>query len=172
MSELRRLLRFVRPYAAWLILSVVLMLFVGVTHMLMARLIGPIIDRVLSAVPSEAPVPLFRIPITGATIYLNDLIPSWIHNVWTMIAAGILMVFLVRGLFDYLGNYLVNYVGLSTVTDLRQTVFDKVLRHGAEFFESHSTGRLMSSIMNDIDKIQVALLLCPVYLLTLQHLLF
>jgi len=156
MSELRRLLRFVRPYAAWLILSVVLMLFVGVTHMLMARLIGPIIDRVLSTVPSEAPVPLFKIPITGAIIYLNDLIPSWIHNVWTMIAAGILMVFLVRGLFDYLGNYLVNYVGLSTVTDLRQTVFVKVLRHGAEFFESHSTGRLMSSIMNDIDKIQVA----------------
>ncbi len=73
-----------------------------------------------------------------------------------MVAAGILLVFLLRGLFDYAGNYLVNYVGFSAVTDLRQRVFDKVLRHGAEFFESHSTGRLMSSIMNDIDKIQVA----------------
>jgi subfamily B ATP-binding cassette protein MsbA len=33
---------------------------------------------------------------------------------------------------------------------------DKVLRQAAQFFETHSTGRLMSSIMNDIDKIQVA----------------
>jgi subfamily B ATP-binding cassette protein MsbA len=156
MRELRRLLRYVQPYAGWLVLSVVLMLFVGVTHMLMAKLIGPVIDRVLSTVPSEAPVPLLRMPLTGATLYLNDLIPSWIHNVWTMIAVGILVVFLVRGVCDYLGNYLVSYVGLSTVTDLRQGVFDKVLRHGAEFFESHSTGRLMSSIMNDIDRIQVA----------------
>jgi subfamily B ATP-binding cassette protein MsbA len=83
-------------------------------------------------------------------------LPRSIHNAWTMIAIGILAVFLLRGLFDYVGNYLINYVGLSAVTDLRQRIFDKVLRHGAEFFESHSTGRLMSSIMNDIDKIQVA----------------
>ncbi|MFB3777165.1 MAG: ABC transporter ATP-binding protein [Bryobacteraceae bacterium] len=156
MSEFRRLLRYVRPYAAPLFISVFLMLCVGVTHMLMAKLIGPVLDRVLSTVPSEDPVPLFRVPFGGAVLYLNDLIPSWIHNIWTMIAAGILGVFLLRGLFDYAGNYMVNYVGLSTVTDLRQAVFDKILRHGAEFFESHSTGRLMSSIMNDIDKIQVA----------------
>ena len=31
-----------------------------------------------------------------------------------------------------------------------------MLNQGAQFFEAHSTGRLMSSIMNDIDKIQVA----------------
>ena len=40
--------------------------------------------------------------------------------------------------------------------DLRNQVFEKVLRHGAAFFETTSTGRLMSSVMNDIDKIQVA----------------
>ena len=31
-----------------------------------------------------------------------------------------------------------------------------MLKQGAEFFEAHSTGQLMSSIMNDIDKVQVA----------------
>jgi ATP-binding cassette, subfamily B, bacterial MsbA len=156
MKELARLLRFVRPYVAPLLVSVVLMLMAGVTYTLMAKLIGPVFDRVLSTTWSEAPVELFKIPFTQRTLYLNNLLPSWVHNVWTMIATGILIVFLVRGVADYLGNYLVNYVGLCTVTDLRQTVFEKVLRHGAEFFESHSTGRLMSSIMNDIDKIQVA----------------
>jgi ATP-binding cassette, subfamily B, bacterial MsbA len=50
----------------------------------------------------------------------------------------------------------VNYVGLSAITDLRQRVFDGVLRQDATFFESHSTGRLMSSIMSDIEKIQLA----------------
>ncbi len=156
MKELMRLLRYVRPYLPWLLLSVVLMLAAGITYALMAKLIGPIFDRVLSRVPSAAPVELFKVPFSRTTLYLNDILPAWVHNIWTMIACGIVLVFLLRGLFDYAGNYLVNYVGLSTVTDLRQTVFEKVLRHGAEFFESHSTGRLMSSIMNDIDKIQVA----------------
>ena len=31
-----------------------------------------------------------------------------------------------------------------------------MLKQGAQFFEAHSTGQLMSSIMNDVDKVQVA----------------
>ena len=78
------------------------------------------------------------------------------HNVWTMVAIAILLVFLIKGFCDYLGNYLVNYAGFAGVTRLRNAVFDKVLKQGAQFFEAHSTGQLMSSIMNDVDKIQVA----------------
>ena len=69
---------------------------------------------------------------------------------------AIVAVFLIKGLCDYLGNYLVSYAGLSAVTDLRNAVFDKIQRQGAEFFEAHSTGQLMSSIMNDVDKVQLA----------------
>lgn len=156
MREWLRLLAFVRPYLIALVTSVVLMACVGGAHALIALLIGPVFDRVLNPASADAPVLLFRLPVFDHAVYLNDLLPSWIHNVWTMIAFGILAVFLIRGLCDYLGNYLVNYVGYSAVTDLRQNVFDKVLRQSAEFFESHSTGRLMSSIMNDVEKIQVA----------------
>ncbi|RPI17909.1 MAG: ABC transporter ATP-binding protein, partial [Acidobacteriales bacterium] len=156
MKESLRILRYVRPYALPLLLAVVLMAGVGIMQTLMALLIAPVFDRVLNPAAPNIPIPLFTLPLLHRTVYLNDLLPSYIHNVWTMVAAGILLVFLLRGLFDYTGNYLVNYAGFSAVTDLRQRVFDKVLRHGAEFFESHSTGRLMSSIMNDIEKIQVA----------------
>ncbi len=64
---------------------------------------------------------------------------------------------MVKGLCDYAGNYLINYVGLSAVTDLRQAVFDRVVYQDAHFFEDNSTARVMSSIMNDLEKIQVAL---------------
>jgi subfamily B ATP-binding cassette protein MsbA len=156
MKQLLRILWFVRPYLMALLASVVLMACVGAAHGLIALLIRPVFDRALAPSSPEAPVALFTVPVLDKVVYLNNLIPSSIHNVWTMIAAGFLGVFLIRGTCNYFGNYLVNYVGISAVTDLRQTVFDKVLRHGAEFFESHSTGRLMSSIMNDIEKIQVA----------------
>ncbi len=74
-----------------------------------------------------------------------------------MVAVAIVATFFIKGVCDYFGNYLINYVGFSAVTDLRQTVFDKVLRQDAHFFESNSTGRVMSSIMNDLEKIQVAI---------------
>lgn len=156
MKDLPRLLRYVRPYSLFLLGSVILMAIAGACHAMMALLIAPIFDRVLDPKSAEAPVLLTRIPLLDRPLYLHQLVPPGINNVWTMVAAGILTVFLVKGLADYLGNYLVNYVGLSTVTDVRQAAYEKVLLQDALFFETNSTGRLMSSIMNDLEKIQVA----------------
>jgi ATP-binding cassette, subfamily B, bacterial MsbA len=156
MRELLRLLRYVRPYLAPLLTSVILMAGVGLTQAVMALLVGPIFDRVLKPDTPDTPVLLFTIPGIQHAVYLQDVIPGPIHNVWTMVAAGIIGVFLLKGLCDYFGNYLINFVGLSAITDLRQKVFDRVLRQDTQFFETNSTGRLMSSIMNDVEKIQVA----------------
>jgi len=157
MRELGRLLRYSRPYTPHLVFSVLLMACVGAAQALTALLIGPVFDRVLNPASAEAPVLLVTIPIINHKLYLSGLMPASIHNVWTMVAVGILTVFLVKGLCDYVANYLINYVGFSAVTDLRQTVFDRVVHQDAQFFESNSTARLMSSIMNDLEKIQVAL---------------
>ena len=157
MSELGRLLRFSRPYTPYLGLSVLLMACVGAAQALTALLIGPIFDRVLNPASADAPVLLVTIPILRHKVYLSALMPPSIHNVWTMVAVGILAVFLIKGVCDYCANYLINYVGFSAVTDLRQTVFDRVVHQDAHFFEANSTARVMSSIMNDLEKIQVAL---------------
>jgi subfamily B ATP-binding cassette protein MsbA len=156
MKEMSRLLRFVRPYWAALAASVILMAAVGAMHAMIALLIGPVFDRVLNPASAETPVTLFTLPGGGPQIVLQDLVPSWIHNVWTSVAFAILVVFFTKGVSEYLGTYMVNYVGFSAITDLRQKVFDRLLRQDAQFFEMHSTGRLMSSLMNDIEKIQVA----------------
>jgi subfamily B ATP-binding cassette protein MsbA len=156
MNELGRLLAYARRYWPHLLASVVLMAGVGAAQALTALLVGPIFDRVLDPASPEAPVLLWTIPIFKIPIYLDQIVPSAIHNVFTAVAFAIVMVFLTKGICEYLANYLVNYVGFSTVTDVRNAVFDKVLKQGSQFFEANSTGRLMSSIMNDIDKIQVA----------------
>lgn len=156
MKDLGRMLGFVRPYWPPLILSVLLMAAGGAAHAFMALLIGPVFDRVLNPASPDQPVELFRLPFTGAPFYLQQIAPEWMHNIWTVVAFAIVLVFLIKGISDYLGNYLVNYAGISAVTDIRQKVFDKVLRQDVEFFEVHSTGRIMSSVMNDIEKVQVA----------------
>ena len=157
MSELTRLLRYVKPYTAPLFGSVFLMAGVGLSQGLMALLVGPVFDRVLRPDAPENPVALFTIPGWHRAVFLNDLIPASVHNVWTMVGFGIVSVFLLKGVCEYIGSYLVNFVGLSAITDLRQQIFDKVLRQDAQFFETNSTGALMSSIMSDIEKIQVAI---------------
>jgi subfamily B ATP-binding cassette protein MsbA len=157
MKQLLRLVGYARRYWPHLAGSVLLMAIAGVATAIMPLLVGPILYRVLDPRRPDGPVLLYQDPIFHHRFYLNDVLPPAVHNIWTMVAIAVLAVFLLKGICDYFGNYLVNYVGFSAITNLRNTVFDKVQKQGAEFFEAQSTGRLMSAIMNDVDKVQVAI---------------
>jgi subfamily B ATP-binding cassette protein MsbA len=150
MKELARLLSYARRYSAHLAGSVVLMALAGAAQGMMALLIKPIFDRVLN--PTEGgPIALFLVPVLHKQLYLPQF-----RTPWTTVSICIVLVFLVKGVCDYFGNYLISYAGFSSIMDLRNAVFQKVLKQGAQFFEAHSTGQLMSSIMNDVDKVQLA----------------
>ena len=156
MKELFRLLSYARRYVPYIFASVLLMAVAGAAQGTLALLVRPIFDRVLTPVRSTGLTPLLARPILGHQLYLEQIVPIHGRSIWFMVAFALVGAFLLKGICDYLGNYLVSYAGFSAVTDLRTAVFEKVLRKGASFFEAQSTGRLMSSIMNDIDRVQLA----------------
>ena len=106
MKQLFQLLRFTRPYTPRLILSVLLMAIVGACHGLVAIFAEPVFDRVLDPDAEPAPVPLYEIPFADSQFYLNDLLPEGIEDIWALVAAGVIGVFLVKGACNYLGGYL------------------------------------------------------------------
>ena len=152
-----RLALYARRYWLLLAISVVLMALMGVMTASRALLVKVVFGRVLRPSMDGDPEPLFTLPLSNHPLYLEDFFPlGSVHNIFTMVAIAILVVFAVRGICDYLGDYLTSYVGFSAVRDIRNQVFEKLLRHGAGFFDSNSTGKVMSSVMSDIDKIQTA----------------
>ena len=66
MNELRRLLHYVRPYAAPLLLSVILMALVGAAQGFTALLIAPVFDRVLNPASADSPGPAVHHPAVSA----------------------------------------------------------------------------------------------------------
>jgi subfamily B ATP-binding cassette protein MsbA len=155
-TELLRLLSYARRYVPYIVASVILMAIAGACQGTLALLVGPIFDRVLTPVRATGPTPLLAKPIFGHMLYLEQLVPLHGRSIWFMVAFALIAAFLIKGICDYAGNYFISYAGFSSVTDLRTAVFEKVLRKGAAFFEMQSTGKLMSSIMNDIDRVQLA----------------
>ncbi|MBV8906839.1 MAG: ABC transporter ATP-binding protein, partial [Acidobacteriia bacterium] len=156
MKDLARLLGYARRYWPHLLASTFLMAVAGAAQGTMALLTKPIFDKVLNPSAGAGPIPLLPHPIFHRQLYLDQLVPLHNRTVWTLVGFAIVAVFLIKGICDYIGNYLISYAGYSSVTDLRNGVFDKLLRHGASFFEAHSTGQLMSSVMNDVDRVQLA----------------
>jgi ATP-binding cassette, subfamily B, bacterial MsbA len=157
LRQLLRLLRYARSYIPALLASVIFMAVVGLSQGLIVKLIPLVFERVLDTNAPDTPAELFSLPHTHFVLYLNDIFPSSVHNIWTMVALSIIACFLAKGVCDYLGNYLINWVGLSAIMDLRLEVFDRVLHQDARFFEAQTTGQIMSSIMNDIDRIQISI---------------
>lgn len=156
LKETLRLAGYARRYGVALLAAVVLMLISGAGRAMLPVLLKPVFDRVLDPATPEARVALPVPKWAGIELYLDQLVPFNIHNVWTLVAAAILLVFLTKGIADYFGNYLISLAGLGAVTDLRQRTFDKVIGEEHAFFSTHSTGRLMSSVMSDIERIQLA----------------
>jgi ATP-binding cassette, subfamily B, bacterial MsbA len=157
MRRLIRLMWYVRPYWLQMFASVVLFALVGLLEAFRLALFRPIFDRVLTPETPGRSMALVTIPHTSRTIYLQDLVPRHFHNPWTVVAFALVASVFLKGIFDYAGTYLVNYAGFGLVTDLRNEIYGSVLRRSAAFFQKHPTGTLVSAIINDIDKVQVAM---------------
>jgi subfamily B ATP-binding cassette protein MsbA len=152
-----RLLRYVLPYWWQFLASVLLMAMVGLLDAGRVLLIGPIFDSVLNPGSQEKALPLFKLPGSERFLNLQQLVPSHFHNPWTMVAFALVAATVLKGIFDYIGTFLVNYAGFGMITDLRDDLYNAILRSSAAFFTKHTTGTLLSTIVNDIEKVQYAM---------------
>lgn len=155
--RLVRLLRYVRPYWVQLTVSVLLMAVVGLLDAFRVLLIGPTINRVLNPGSKSSDVVLFRVPASHHLVHLQSFVPHRFTNAWTIVAFALVVSTAVKGICDYLGTYLVNYAGFGLITDLRNELYDAILRRSVGFFQQVSTGTLVSTTVNDVERVQTAL---------------
>src|SRR6267142_355076 len=158
MRQLMRLLAYMRPYLPPFLVSVLLMAVVGLMDAFRLLLMGPILGPVLTPSKQTSSVPLISsLPGWNHVVYLQQFIPSYFHNVLSVVAVALVGASLIEGICDYLGTYLVNYAGLGLVTDLRNDLYRKILARSASFYSRNPTGMLVSTVINDVEKVQVAL---------------
>ena len=157
MRQLIRLVRYALPYWWQIACSVMLMALVGALDAFKFLLIRPIFDRVLNPSTGSKEIQLFVIPVTHHPVFLQQLVPSRFTNAWTMVAVALVGSTVLKGVFDYTGTYLVNHAGFGMITDLRDDLYNAILRRSAAFFSKHTTGTLLSAIINDIERVQYAM---------------
>jgi subfamily B ATP-binding cassette protein MsbA len=125
----------------------------GIFEGLMPISLKIIFDQVLTTSPQPSVIP---IPGTTWAIDLMALIPFAQKSIWLGVAVFIFIITLGKGICDYFGNYLISFVGQSVVMNLRNDLYKKIIGQPTSFFQGNSTGRLISRVTNDIEKIQLA----------------
>lgn len=164
-AELRGLLEFVRPYRLRLIAGVVLLAVMGICEGLVALMIIPAMDVILNPHSAATKVKLVTLPAwaqhwlgrSSGDVYLNSFLPSDIHYVWTVFAICLVLIFFTKAIAEFFGSTVIQYAGHAGVTDLRNRVYEKLVRQPIGFFQHNPTGRVMSAAVSDVDQVRTAL---------------
>ena len=161
MIRLWRLLYYARRYWLQALSAVVLAAGVGLMDAFRVLLIGPIFDNVLNPGAASRAKQTPLLGELGERWHINLrpelLVPHWIHNNdWSTIAFAFVASTLLKGICDYVGTYLANYAGFGMITDMRDDLYDSILRRSVSFFQKHTTGSLLSALINDIERVQYA----------------
>ena len=157
MRQVIRLVRYVLPFLLQLLPGIFLLAGVGFLEAFRLVLLKPVLDRVLNPSSGSENIILFTMPQSGHPIYLQRFVPTHFHNAWTIVAYALVASTVLKGIFDYAGTYLVNHAGFGMITNLRNDLYNSVLRRSASFFQQHTTGTLISTIINDIERVQFAM---------------
>ncbi len=157
MKNFLRLLRYGIPYGVQVLPGVLLLAMVGLLDNFRVLLFQPIFDQVLRPGAPEGPITL-GLANSRWHFDLRILVPHFLHlhNDWTVVAFALIISTVIKGMCDYLGTYLVNYAGFGMITDLRNHLYEATLRRCSSFFHKHATGTILSTLINDVDRVQVA----------------
>ena len=156
MKRLLRLLRFGLPYVFFWVPGVLLLAAVGLLDALRMAFFVPILGVVLKPSNTSNKLPLFPFAPAQWQFDLHRYAPHWMHNVLTVVAFALVGSTLLKGICDYAGTYLLNYAGFGMITDLRNQLYSTILRRSSSFFHRHATGTILSTLINDVDRVQVA----------------
>ena len=126
-----RLLSYVRPYAKVFGLAILGMVAAAATEPLFPAMLKPLLDGGFGA---------GREPIAPPALF----------------AAGLVGIFVLRGLLTFSSSYFLAWVANRVVLDLRAAMFARLVRLPARFFDDHSSGALLSKVAYDVGGVTAA----------------
>jgi subfamily B ATP-binding cassette protein MsbA len=156
MKKFFRLTGYVAPYWFQSLLGVVLLAGVGMLEALRLLILGPVLSAVLNPGVKVESIPLFPKLPAPYQFDLFKMVPSHFHNVLGVVAFALIASTVLKGICDYVGTYLVNYAGYGMITDLRNDLYETIMKSSASFFHKHPTGTILSTLINDVERVQTA----------------
>jgi ABC-type multidrug transport system, ATPase and permease components len=122
----RRLLGYVRPYWRIFALSIAGMLVFAATEPLFAAMMKPLIDG----------------SFVQRDIEVVRLMP------WLLVG-----LFVVRGIAGFVNTYFLSWVGRRVVADLRQEMFEHLLRAPTRFYDTQGSGHILAKLTYNVENV-------------------
>jgi subfamily B ATP-binding cassette protein MsbA len=121
------LLRYSRPYVGRIMLAILGSICVAGVDVASAQLVRPLVDKVLAA---------------GSMLLVN------------IVPLVIIALAVTKGAARYLQEYFMKTAGQLVVQDIRNDLYSHTMGLSMRYYSKHSTGSMMSRILNDVSMLQ------------------
>ncbi len=81
---------------------------------------------------------------------LDEIFINKNESLLLILPLALFAVAVLKSVFNYGQNYLMNYVGNQVITDIRQELFGKLIRLPVPYHDVNTSGRLVSRVVNDV----------------------
>lgn len=125
----RRLLGYARPYWRMFAASILGMLVFAATEPLFAAMMQPLID--------------------GSFVEKNEAVV----RTMPLILVGL---FVLRGIAGFVNTYFLSWVGRRVVADLRQAMFEHLLRAPTRYYDRHGSGHILAKLTYNVENVNTA----------------
>ena len=142
----RDLYPFLRPYTPQFVLALIFGALFGAATGLFPLVMNHVNSYVFPQGHNRAAILSGSDTTTGADV-----------NLVLFYCSAIPFIFILRSTFDFLNSYLMAWVSLRVLTDLRCKLYKHILSQSLEFFNRERAGNLMSRVINDTRQAQAAL---------------
>ena len=122
----KRLLSYTVHYKNYLVIAVIAMIISALTEPAFALLMKPLLN--------------------GSFVEQDQSVTRWV-------AAGLLLVFLLRGISTFITSYFMAKIGWSVIKKLRQQLFNRYLAMPASYYDHASSGELISKITYNTEQV-------------------
>lgn len=91
---------------------------------------------------------------------LDDILYNAQESLIIPVSLGLAVTFAVRGISTYIHTVMMSKIGHSIVADIQNHLFSHFMRLDMAFFHTHSSGKLLSHVVNDVSVMRSAVTNC------------
>ena len=145
-TDLRKLLPYLRPHLYLLVLALVLLVASGALETVLIMLLAPIFNQLAAGA---------GVVVAGEDkfAFLQQLLGLNQGNLGRIAFCLVAFAFF-KGLFLYCAEYSMSYTGQQVVAALRKGLYRHLLSQSMAFYALNPTGKLMARVISDTERLQ------------------
>ncbi len=135
MENIRRIYQYVKPYRRRFMLAIICMILHAFLTVFFVRVFQELLEAIIADISVEE----------GGLVTLS------------IIAAGLILIYFLKGIIYYGQKYLSKYVSHKVMRDLRDDLYTHLQNLSLSFYNASKTGEIISRVTNDVKVLEDAI---------------